>query len=48
MDHTILDDDRLIVESQQGPVDDALEISVATDAPAVAFRRWHREMLAAD
>ena len=47
VDHTILDEDRLIVESQRGPVDDDGEISVATDAPAVAFRRWHRAMLAA-
>ena len=45
VDNTILDEDRLIVESQQGPVDHAGEISVGTDAPAVAFRRWHREML---
>lgn len=45
IDNTILDEDRVVVESQQGPVDDATEISVATDAPAVAFRRWHREML---
>jgi phenylpropionate dioxygenase-like ring-hydroxylating dioxygenase large terminal subunit len=47
VDNTILDEDRMVVESQQGPVDDEREISVATDAPAVAFRRWHREMLAA-
>jgi len=46
VDNTILDEDRLVVESQHGPVDDA-EISVATDAPAVAFRRWHRQMLGA-
>ncbi len=45
VDHTILDEDRVVVESQTGPVDDAAEISVATDAPAVAFRRWHRAML---
>ncbi len=45
VDHTILDEDRLVVESQAGPVDDAGEIAVATDAPAVAFRRWHRAML---
>jgi len=45
VDHTILDEDRVIVESQRGPVDEDNEISVATDAPAVAFRRWHREML---
>ncbi len=46
VDHTILDEDRVVVESQAGPVEDLGEISVATDAPAVAFRRWHREMLA--
>ena len=45
VDHTILDEDRVIVESQSGPVDDTREISVATDAPAAAFRRWHKEML---
>jgi phenylpropionate dioxygenase-like ring-hydroxylating dioxygenase large terminal subunit len=45
VDNTILDEDRMVVESQQGPVDDSQEISVATDAPAVAFRRWHQEML---
>lgn len=48
VDHTILDEDRIVVESQAGPADDLGEISVATDAPAVAFRRWHREMLAGD
>jgi phenylpropionate dioxygenase-like ring-hydroxylating dioxygenase large terminal subunit len=47
MDNTILDEDRVVVESQVGPVDDAGEISVGTDAPSIAFRRWHREMLAA-
>jgi len=47
VDHTILDEDRLVVESQRGPVDDDNEISVATDAPAVAFRRWYRNMLQA-
>ncbi len=47
VDNTILDEDRLVVESQQGPVDDDREISVATDAPAVAFRRWHQAMLKA-
>ncbi len=46
VDNTILDEDRVVVESQAGPVDDAAEISVATDAPAIAFRRWYREMLA--
>jgi phenylpropionate dioxygenase-like ring-hydroxylating dioxygenase large terminal subunit len=46
VDHVILDEDRLIVESQHGPVDDAAETSVSTDAPSVAFRRWYRDMLA--
>jgi phenylpropionate dioxygenase-like ring-hydroxylating dioxygenase large terminal subunit len=44
VDNTILDEDRGIVESQPGPVND-LEISVATDAPCVAFRRWYRDLL---
>ncbi|MEO7386119.1 MAG: aromatic ring-hydroxylating dioxygenase subunit alpha [Gammaproteobacteria bacterium] len=48
VDHTILDEDRVVVESQVGPVDEAGEISVATDAPAVAFRRWYRAMLTGD
>lgn len=47
VDHTILDEDRMVVESQVGPADDAAEISVGTDAPSVAFRRWHRAMLGA-
>ncbi len=47
VDHTILDEDRVVVESQQGPVDDDREITVATDAPSAAFRRWYRAMLAA-
>lgn len=45
VDHTILDEDRVVVESQRGAVDDDTELSVATDAPAVAFRRWYRQML---
>jgi phenylpropionate dioxygenase-like ring-hydroxylating dioxygenase large terminal subunit len=45
VDHTILDEDRVVVESQVGPVDDDHEMSVATDAPAVAFRRWYRQMM---
>lgn len=43
-DHPILDEDRMIVESQPGDVctgDE--EISVATDAPSIAFRRWYRD-----
>lgn len=46
-DHTILDEDRAIVESQPpGPVPDEGEASVATDAPTVFFRRWYRDLLA--
>jgi phenylpropionate dioxygenase-like ring-hydroxylating dioxygenase large terminal subunit len=44
IDHMILNEDRLIVESQPGDV--ALagdEISVATDAPTVEFRRWYHK-----
>ena len=47
VDNTILDEDRVVVESQAGSVEDDSEISVATDAPSVAFRRWHRAMLRA-
>jgi phenylpropionate dioxygenase-like ring-hydroxylating dioxygenase large terminal subunit len=48
VDSPILSEDRAVVESQHGPVpDDDSEISVATDAPSVAFRRWyHRELMA--
>jgi phenylpropionate dioxygenase-like ring-hydroxylating dioxygenase large terminal subunit len=46
VDHHILDEDRLIVESQPGDVADAdNEISVATDAPTVHFRRWYRRLI---
>jgi phenylpropionate dioxygenase-like ring-hydroxylating dioxygenase large terminal subunit len=45
IDHTILDEDRVVVESQAGPVADQTEWSVPSDAPTVAFRRWHQEML---
>ncbi len=50
IDHQILDEDRLIVESQPGDIADATdEISVATDAPTVRFRRWyHQHVLRAD
>lgn len=42
VDHSILDEDRVVVESQPpGPVSDDREVSVATDAPTVAFRRWY-------
>jgi phenylpropionate dioxygenase-like ring-hydroxylating dioxygenase large terminal subunit len=48
IDHQILNEDRTIVESQPGDVADAVdEISVASDAPTVRFRRWYRELLLA-
>ena len=48
-DHRILDEDRVIVESQQGDVlSDPEEISVATDKPTLLFREWYRQLLAAD
>lgn len=42
LDNPILAEDRSVVETQPGavPGDDA-EISVATDAPSIAFRRWY-------
>lgn len=43
VDHTILDEDRLVVETQPGPVAED-EPSVGTDAPAIAFRRFWREL----
>jgi len=47
VDNPILSEDRAVVESQSGEVpDDDSEISVATDAPSIAFRRWyHHELL---
>lgn len=49
VDHHILDEDRRIVESQPGDVADADdEISVATDAPTVSFRRWYRRLLSGE
>ena len=45
-DHRILDEDRVIVESQQGDVlSDPDEISVATDKPTLVFRDWYRDLL---
>lgn len=45
-DHRILDEDRTIVESQQGDVlSNPEEISVATDQPALMFREWYRALL---
>lgn len=44
VDSPILSEDRAVVESQAGAVPaDGSELSVATDAPSVAFRRWYRE-----
>jgi phenylpropionate dioxygenase-like ring-hydroxylating dioxygenase large terminal subunit len=47
VDSPILSEDRAIVESQSGAIpDDDSEVSVATDAPSIAFRRWyHRELM---
>jgi phenylpropionate dioxygenase-like ring-hydroxylating dioxygenase large terminal subunit len=46
-DHRILDEDRAIVESQDGDVlSDSREISVATDAATIEFRRWYRSLTA--
>ena len=49
VDHQILDEDRVVVESHPtGPVPGPDgEVSVATDAPTVAFRRWYRDLMAA-
>ena len=42
----ILSEDRAVVESQCGPVPDSgEEISVATDAPSIAFRRWYQQLM---
>lgn len=42
IDNEILSEDRRVVESQRGevPLDDS-EISVASDAASIAFRRWY-------
>ncbi len=46
-DNRILDEDRVIVESQQGDVlADPDEISVATDKPTLVFRDWYRDLVA--
>jgi hypothetical protein len=46
-DPRILDEDRTIVESQQGDVlSNPQEISVATDQPTLMFRNWHQAPLA--
>jgi phenylpropionate dioxygenase-like ring-hydroxylating dioxygenase large terminal subunit len=42
VDSPILEEDRAVVESQVGEVPpDGQELSVATDAPSIAFRRWY-------
>ena len=44
-DHRILDEDRVIVESQAGDVlSDPTEISVATDQPTLIFRNWYKTL----
>ncbi len=46
-DKTVLDEDKRIVESQQGCVlSDTDEISVTTDKPSLIFRKWYKELLA--
>ena len=45
-DHRILDEDREMVQSQQGDVlSDPDEISVATDKPTLVFRDWYRDLV---
>ena len=40
----VLGEDRMIVEAQTGAIrTDGSEVSVPTDGPTVAFRRWYRE-----
>jgi phenylpropionate dioxygenase-like ring-hydroxylating dioxygenase large terminal subunit len=47
VDHPILDEDRVIVESQSGDVlSDPREVSVGTDQPSLVFRRYYAELLA--
>ena len=45
-DNRILDEDRVIVESQTGDVlSDLAEISVATDKPTLMFRHWYQALI---
>ena len=45
-DNRILDEDKVIVESQSGDVlSNPAEISVATDQPTLVFRNWYKSML---
>ncbi len=40
----VLGEDRMIVEAQTDAIrTDGSEVSVPTDGPTVAFRRWYRE-----
>lgn len=49
VDHPILDEDRVIVESQSGDVlSDTREVSVGTDQPSLVFRRYYADLLASD
>ena len=42
----VIDEDKVIVESQQGDVlSDPNEISVATDKPTLVFRDWYQGLL---
>jgi len=46
-DRLVLDEDRHIVESQQGCVlSNPDEISVPGDSPSILFRKWYKELLA--
>ena len=45
-DKQVLDEDRFIVESQQGCVlSDPAEISVAGDSPSLLFRKWYTQLI---
>ena len=45
-DNRILDEDKVIVESQRGDVlADPDEISVATDKPTLVFRNWYKRLV---
>lgn len=46
VDHPILDEDRVIVESQSGDVlSDPREVSVGTDEPSLEFRKYYARLL---
>ena len=45
-ENPVLAEDKIVVESQTGPVDlIGEERSVQSDAPTVAFRAWYRSLL---